>query len=122
MCHLIFLVPLAGIPLFWLLPLEYALAINASLWLVVGLVGYKVVRAMMMSPDDGFKSLVGTEAMVVAAEGQGYGQYLVKAGHELWTARCAERLQPGERVKVKAADGIKLVVQRVSPETGVTTT
>jgi len=112
MCHLIFLIPLAGIPLFWVLPLEYALPINVLLWIVSGLLGYKVVRAMMMSPKEGFKSLIGTEAMVVSVESQGYGQYLVKAGHELWTARSTETLRPGERVEVTATDGIKLVVKR----------
>ncbi len=116
MCHLIFLVPLAGIPLFWILPLGYALPINVLLWIIFGLLGYKVVRAMMMPPKDGFKSLIGTEAMVVSAESQGYGQYLVKAGHELWTARSIETLRLGERVKVSAADGIKLVVARIDTE------
>ena len=119
MCHLIFLVPLAGIPLFWLLPLEYALPINVLLWIVVGLAGYKVVKAMMMSPNDGFKSLIGRDAIVVAVESQGYGQYLVKAGHELWTAQCSETLRLGERVKIAAAEGIKLVVKR--EDTGVKT-
>ena len=121
MCHLIFLVPLAGIPLFWILPLGYALPINVLLWIVSGLLGYKVIKAMMSPPKDGFKSLIGTEAMVVSVESQGYGQCLVKAGHELWTARSNETLCPGERVKVVAADGIKLVVKRVGPETGVKT-
>ena len=119
MCHLIFLVPIAGIPLFWIFPLEYTLPINILLWIVFGLLGYKVVRAMMRPPEDGFKSLVGTDAIVVSAESQGYGQYLVKAGHELWTARGIGPLRPGERVKVTAADGIKLVVRRA--ETGVKT-
>jgi len=45
-----------------------------------------------------------------------YGQYLVKAGHELWTARSTETLRPGERVVVTATDGIKLVVARVDTE------
>ncbi len=119
MCHLIFLVPLVGIPLFWLLPLEYTLPINVLLWIVFGLIGYKVVKAMMKPPDDGFKSLIGIEAMVVSVESQNYGQYLVKAAHELWTARSTETLHPGERVKVAAADGIKLVVRRA--EIGVKT-
>ena len=113
MCHLVLLIPLAGIPLFWLLPLEYALPINILLWIVSGLLGYKVVRAMMLSPKDGFKSLIGAEAMVVSIVNQSYGQYLVKAGHELWTARSAETLRPGERVVVTATDGIKLVVARI---------
>ena len=116
MCHLIFLVPLVGIPLFWLLPLGYALPINILLWIVSGLLGYKVVRAMMLSPKDGFKSLIGAEAMVVSMVNQSHGQYLVKAGHELWTARSAETLRPGERVAVTATDGIKLVVERLDTE------
>src|SRR4030042_1097316 len=98
MCHLIFLVPLAGIPLFWILPLGYALPINVLLWIIFGLLGYKVVRSIMMPPKDSFKSLIGTEAMVVFVENQGYGQCLVKAGHELGTARSTECLQPGEKV------------------------
>ena len=119
MCHLIFLAPLVGIPLFWIIPLEYALPINILLWIVCGLLGYKVVTAMMRPPEDGFKSLTDTEAIVVSADSQAYGQYLVKAGHELWTASCNETLHPGERVKVAAADGIKLVVKRV--DTGAKT-
>ncbi len=119
MCHLIFLVPLAGILLFWLLPLGYALPINALLWMVFGLLGYKVVRAMMAPPNDGFKSLIGREGTVVAVEGQGCGQYLVKTGHELWTARSSDVLRPGEKVRVEAAEGIKLVVKS---DTGVKTT
>ncbi|MBI4303239.1 MAG: NfeD family protein [Chloroflexi bacterium] len=118
MCHLIFLVPLVGVPLFWLLPLGYALPINILLWIVFGLLGYKAVRAMMRPAKDGFKSLIGAEATVVAAESQGYGQYLVKAGHELWTARSAECLQPGEKVRVAYLDGIKLVVRRTNTGIG----
>ncbi|MBI4188459.1 MAG: hypothetical protein HY529_04545 [Chloroflexi bacterium] len=116
MCHLVLLIPLAGIPLFWLLPMEYALPINILLWIVCGWLGYKVIRAMMLAPKDGFKSLVGNEAMVVSIVKQGYSQYIVEAGHELWTARCAEALRLGERVEVTATDGIKLVVARVGPE------
>ena len=114
MCHLIFLIPLVGLPLFWLLPLGYALLINVLLWIVSGLLGYKVVRAMMKSPKDGFKSLIGSEATVVSEDSQGYGQYLVKAGHELWTALSTETLRPGEKVQVAATDGIKLVVKQTS--------
>src|SRR3990172_1471427 len=110
MCHLVFLIPLAGIPLFWILPSGYALLINILLWIVCGLLGYKVVRAMVMPPKDGFRSLIGTEAIVVSIVKKTYSQYLVRAGHELWTARSVETLRPGEMVEVTATDGIKLVV------------
>ena len=32
-CHAVFLLPFAGLPLFWLLPLGYALPINGAIWL-----------------------------------------------------------------------------------------
>ncbi|OGO41839.1 MAG: hypothetical protein A2137_07175 [Chloroflexi bacterium RBG_16_58_8] len=117
MCHLVFLVPLAGIPLFWLAPLEYALPVNILLWVVFGWLGYKVVRAMMLEKKDDFQSLVGTEATVVARKN--HGQYLVKARYELWTARCPENLSAGDRVEVTATEGIKLVVKQAGAEMGI---
>ncbi len=117
MCHLIFLAPLAGIPLFWVLSLDSAAPINAFLWIIFGFAGYKMIRAMMLPPKDGFKSLIGTEAQVVSPEG--YGRYLVEAGHELWTARSDDELHAGEMAQVTATEGIKLVVKQAGPETGV---
>lgn len=121
MCHLIFLIPLIGIPLFWILPVEYSLSINILLWIITGLVVCKIVRAMMMPAKDGFKSLIGTEATVISSGSQDYGRCLVKAGHELWTVRSTETLHSGERVKVTAADGIKLVVRPIGKEKEVRT-
>lgn len=72
----------------------------------------------MLSPKDGFKSLIGVEATVVAMVNQSYGKYLVKAGHELWTAHSTETLRPGEMVEVTATDGIKLLVARINTENG----
>ena len=111
MCHLFFLIPLAGIPLFWLMPLESALTINIFLWLVCGVLVYKVLNAMKAPPRDDFKSLMGTQAIVVSTVNP--HRYLVKAAGELWTARSAEALQPGDKITISALEGIKLVVERV---------
>ncbi len=118
MCHMVVLIPLAGIPLFWLLPLGYALPINVVLWLVTGVLGYKVVSAMRMPTQDGFKSLIGGEARVVSTVSPSR-QYLVKVEGELWTARCAEALQPGDTVRVTDSEGIKLVVRGKSEDVEV---
>ncbi len=88
MCHLIFLIPLAGIPLFWIMPWEYALSINILLWLLFGFLGYKIIQAMMKPATDGFQSLIGSEVDVVSKITQdNYSYYLVKAEGELWTTR-----------------------------------
>ena len=112
MCHLILLIPMAGLPLFWLLPLSSALGINVLLWWVSVFVFYYVVKAMRLPPQDGFKSLIGTTAEVVSAVGPGsFTQYLVRAEGELWSARGTAALQPGATVNIKSVDDIKLIVE-----------
>ena len=113
MCHLIFLVPLAGIPLFWMLPPGYALSINILLWIIFGFLGYKIIKALNMPRKDGFQSLIGSKVEVISKSNLGnHSEYLVRAESELWTARSPEALLPGEKVSVAALDGIKLIVKR----------
>jgi membrane protein implicated in regulation of membrane protease activity len=120
MCHLIFLVPLAGIPLFWILPWGYALLINILLWIVFGSLGYKIIKAMMLPAYGGIRGLVGSQVEVISKTVFGsYSQYLVKVGGELWTARSPENLVPGDKASVEDLDGIKLVVTRALKEVRV---
>ena len=113
MCHLIFLIPLAGIPLFWILPWEFALLINVVLWVISVTLGYKMIKTMRLPANDGFRRLIGTEATVVSAVSPGYDRYLVKAGSEIWTARSAQNLMTGETVLITNLEGIKLVVRQL---------
>jgi membrane protein implicated in regulation of membrane protease activity len=120
MCHLISLVPLAGIPLFWILPWGYALLINILLWIVFGSLGYKIIKAMMLPAYGGIRGLVGSQVEVISKTVFGsYSQYLVKVGGELWTARSPENLVPGDKASVEDLDGIKLVVTRALKEVRV---
>ncbi|HVM36623.1 MAG TPA: NfeD family protein [Actinomycetota bacterium] len=62
----------------------------------------------------GKKSITGQEALL-GATGRAHtacrpdGQVLVKG--QLWSARCPEGLEPGERVVVIAVDGMHLTVR-----------
>jgi len=112
MCHLIFLLPVAGLPLFWFLPLGYALPINVVLWLTSAFL-YRVIRRAMRKPtQDGFQSLIGTKAEVVSKSPDHSAKYLVRSQGELWTAYSADTFQPGEQVKIVAVKGIGIVVER----------
>ena len=128
MCHLILLMPVVGLPLFWLLPLGYALPINIALW-VLSIFLYRLIRKAMMKPvQDGFRSLIGTEAEVVSQRAMTHSaKYLVRARGEgeLWSAYSTDTLDIGERVKIVAIRGIGVVVERAEPgsrsgETGTT--
>ncbi len=110
--------PFVGLPLFWLLPLEYALPINIAAWLATPFL-YRVIRRAMRKPiQDGFQSLIGTEAEVVSKSETGHStKYLVRSQGEgeLWSAYSADALQVGEWVNIVAVKGIGVVVERVEP-------
>ena len=113
-CHAVFLLPFVGLPLFWLLPLEYALPINLVLWLATPFLYRAIRRAMRKPPADGFWSLVGTEAEVVSkSETVRSAKYLVRAQGEgeLWSAHSVDVLNIGERVNIVAVKGIGVVVE-----------
>ena len=118
-CHAVFVLPFAGIPLFWLLPLGYALPINIAVWLASPFL-YRVIRRAMRKPlTDGFRSLVGTQAEVVSKSETGRSaKYLVRARGEgeLWSAASTDVLDIGELVNIVAVKGIGVVVART--ETG----
>ncbi len=113
MCHLILLMPVLGLPLFWLLPPGYALPINIALWLISAFLYRLIHRAMMKPIQDGFRSLIGTEAEVVSKRAPTYSaKYLVRAQGELWSAYSADVFEIGEQVNIVAVRGIAVVIER----------
>ncbi len=115
-CHAVLLLPLMGLPLFWLLPLGYALPINIATWLATPFLYRMIRRAMIRPVKDGFQSLVGTTAEVVSKLETGRSaQYLVRAQGEgeLWSANSSDTLEIGEWVNIVAVKGISVVVERV---------
>ena len=117
-CHAVLLLPLVGLPLFWLLPLGYALPINIATWLATPFLYRLIRRAMRKPPADGFRSLVGTQGEVVSKSETGhFAQYLVRAQGEgeLWSAYSTDALNIGEWVNIVAVKGIGVVVERAEP-------
>ena len=114
MCHLILLLPVVGLPLFWLLPLGYALPINIALWLLSVFL-FRLIRKAMMKPlQDGFRSLIGTEVEVVSKRAPTHSaRYLVRARGELWSAYSTDALDIGEQVNIGAVRGIAVVIERI---------
>ena len=119
MCHLIFLLPVAGLPLFWLLPFGYALPTNIAIWLISAFLYWLITRAMRKPLQDGFQSLIGTEAEVISEQEPGYSaRYLVRSQGEgeLWSAYSTDVLDIGEQVNIVAVRGIGVVVERGEPD------
>jgi len=112
MCHILLLMPLLGLPVFWLIPLRQALPVYTVIVLICGLLYWLIWKSMRISTKIGPESVIGTEAEVVSKLSSGHlAQYLVRARGELWSARCVDTLQSGERVNVADLNGINLIVK-----------
>jgi membrane protein implicated in regulation of membrane protease activity len=103
--------PVFGLPLFWFLPLGYALPINVVIWLTSASLYWLIIRVMRKPIQDGFQSLIGTEAEVVSRLADRSARYLVRSQGELWTAYSTDILEIGELVNIVAVKGIGVVVE-----------
>ncbi len=117
-CHAVLLLPFIGLPLFWVIPLGYALPINIATWVATPFLYRGIRRALIKPVQDGFRSLIGTEAEVVSRQAVGNSaSYLVRARGEgeLWSASSADTLDIGDWVNIVAVRGISVVVARDAP-------
>jgi membrane protein implicated in regulation of membrane protease activity len=112
MHHLILLLPVFGIVVFWLFPLNFAIPIYIVILVISGLMYWAVIRAIRKIPRES-PSFVGDEAIVVSRLGPlDEAQYMVEVHGELWGANSPDVLNVGETVIITNAKGIILSVRR----------
>lgn len=111
MCHLVLIgLPLAGLSVFWLLPLPFAL----PSYLVIG--GATAAFYWYLYKGNGRPIVTGTEEMQRAV-----GKVLDVNGRladiwvhsELWTAQYDGKLCAGDLVEVIEMDGLRLRVRKL---------
>lgn len=111
MCHLVLLMPVVGLGVFFVLPLPVALAVYLVIAAVSVLLYKAVVDAMRRRVVTGREGMLGARATVRRVES---GRLVVRLGGELWTARAegfeGAPPQPGDPVVVSAVHGNGLVV------------
>ncbi|MEJ2130423.1 MAG: NfeD family protein [Gammaproteobacteria bacterium] len=110
MCHLILILPLITLPVWWLLPLSIAAPVYGLVSIVSGGVYYLVVRAMRSPLAMGPDLLIGRRGEVVAAGAQPQ----IRLGGEIWEAESEYALTPGEQVEVERRERLTLVVRPLS--------
>ena len=113
MCHLILLMPVLSLPIFWLVPLKYAIPMYIIIVLLSGLLYWLIAKAMRIKPATGAENLLGAVAEVVSGLApREHAKYLVRVAGELWRADSTDTLQPGELVHISALNGMKLTIER----------
>jgi membrane protein implicated in regulation of membrane protease activity len=114
MWHLIIMLPIVGIIVFFLLPLSAAIPVYLVILLASGLAYWSVARAMRRRPKTGREGLIGATARVIShVQPGGNARYLVRTQGELWGADSPDALREGEVVTVTGIDGLKLRVQQI---------
>jgi membrane protein implicated in regulation of membrane protease activity len=115
MWHLIIMLPIVGIIVFFLLRPGVAVPVYLVILLASGLVYWSLARAMRRRPKTGREGLIGATARVVSRVQPGTNaQYLVRTQGELWGADSPDMLEAGEPVTITGIDGLKLRVQRIT--------
>ena len=117
MHHLILLLPLIGIIVFWLMPLGIAIPVYVGILLISGLMYWAILRSIKKTPTTGASGLVGAKTRVVSKLGPSEeAQYLVEADGELWSANSPDMLGPGDIVIITDVEGIRLTVKRIDSQ------
>ncbi|MBI2159304.1 MAG: hypothetical protein HYU25_02740 [Candidatus Rokubacteria bacterium] len=113
-CHLLLLVPVAGLGLFFVLPWPVALALNVVLAAIAVGIAIPGMRALRQPVLTGREALVGRVAEAVTEIGR---EGFVRCEGELWTASAnGHRISKGTRVSVTGVEGLRLAVQPVEPD------
>jgi membrane protein implicated in regulation of membrane protease activity len=113
MCHLVLLLPVLALPLFWLAPLSIAVPAYALVVVLSGAVYWLVVSAMRRPVQIGAEALAHNTGEVIATDD---GVLRVRIHNEIWNARSADDLEPGDRIEVIAVEAMRLKVRRIGDE------
>lgn len=111
MCHLVLLMPVLGLGVFFVLPLPAALAVYLVIAAASALLYKAVIDAMRRRVVTGREALLGARADVRRVES---GRLVVCFGGELWTAQGTGfgdgGPHPGDHVVISQVRGNTLVV------------
>jgi membrane-bound serine protease (ClpP class) len=103
------MLPVLGLPVFWLWPLsEAAPAYGVILGLSI-LVYVYVVQAMRRPVETGAEQILHSTGRVLEV---GAKDVSVRVHSEMWRAVSSEKLQPGDLVEIIGIDGLKLRVRK----------
>ena len=117
MCHVILMMPVLALPLFWVLPASQAVPVYSIIAVISGLIYWRISVFHGGRPQTGPESLIGTKAEVVSQREPGNeGRYLVRSRGELWSATSSDSLKPGDTVAIAAVVGIRLTVALSDPD------
>lgn len=107
-CHLLLIMPVAGLGLFAVLPLSIALPAYLVLTAISLLIYWSIMRAMHRPVTTGPEGMIGARAEAVT-DLSPTGR--VRYHGELWQAIAGRPIPAGARVTIVSVDGMRVRVQ-----------
>lgn len=107
MCHLVLLMPLLALPVFWLLPPYLAVPSYLVVLMLSAGVYWLAIRAMHMPLVCGAPAVLHRRGNVIEVD----GRPKLRLGGEIWDVESDQPLRAGEMVEAIARDGLKLRVR-----------
>jgi membrane-bound serine protease (ClpP class) len=113
MCHLILLMPVLGLVVFWIWPLSTALPIYLVILVTSISLWFAIMKAMHRPVVTGSEGMVGKTARVIQMTNH-TGQVHVEGA--IWEAVSDDDLRPGDKARIIGVDGLTLKIGKL-PET-----
>ncbi|MFQ6006425.1 MAG: NfeD family protein [Woeseia sp.] len=112
MCHLILLLPVIALPVFWLLPISASIPIYATVFVISAWIYWYVVRVMRRPVVTGAEELQHGVGKVASIDDDGVIR--IRVDGELWRAKAAAPLKVGDKLRVVRLEGLVLHVEPFS--------
>ena len=111
MCHLVLLMPVIGLGVFWLWPFSVAMPVYLIILLISGFVYFAMLKAMHRPVTTGKEGLIGKSVDIVDMAGsKGH----VRVHGEIWEAVFEDSFQKTDKGAVKSVQDMTLVIEKES--------
>lgn len=115
MCHVVLLLPILALPVFWLLPLPEAASLYTMTLASAAAIYWYAFKSARMPKLNGAEGMVGEHGRVVKRGERGI---TVSIHGELWSAEATgDALRVGDEVLVEGIEGLRLRVTSAASET-----
>ncbi len=108
MCHILFVLPLIGLVLFWLLPLGQAVFFYSLILFASASLYWLMWRDMRKPATTGVEGMIGAKAEVIQNSN---GAAKVFFRGEIWDAISSKDLSVGQRVEIAGVERIRVLVR-----------
>ena len=109
MCHLILSLPVVGISVFWILPLQLAIPVYIVILIISSIMYSAIMTAMKTKVKTGKEGLVGETGIIFNLTPE---DIFVRVHGEIWEATSNDKLIKGDKIRIINVKGLLLDVKK----------